>query len=193
MGSRAPLSCGAGVSRVQRGLVRNRACRRLLACLLTGVALTTVACGENSSERKAKATYENERSRQVSEEEATAVLGRLTRPREFRQGTHCLLPDSVCFARRTAIVPTRSDLNRVVGVLGARIESSTVSCSRRKRSRVPRLALFACTARATSGRDLLLVALTSVVEVTPTGVRGTKRRLPGGRSGATLEVSDIGH
>jgi len=161
--------------------------------LLAAMACAVTACGGNSHERKVSAVLAQGRSYRTSTKEAAAVLARLRVPDGFEPARHCTSQYGVCFTRPKSVVPSRAEMIRRVMALGASIVPATTRCSRANHSPVPRLAFLVCSARATSGSDLLFVTLTSVVVVTPTTPRGTERALRGGQSGSTIKVIDIGH
>jgi len=163
------------------------------AAFLAGAVLSIGACGESESEKRVKAAFSNQHVFTTGPSATADTLARLTAPEGFARLGHCPDRDSVCFAKRRSLVPTAAELTHIVSVLGATLTPATAGCSRARHPVVPRLTLLACTARATLGRELLLVNLASVVVATPKATRSSTRHLRGGLGGSVVEVTDIGH
>jgi hypothetical protein len=188
-----------GTKRLLRRVARRRirelspTFRGASAALLAGAVLSIGACGESDSEKRVKAAFSDQHVYRTSRSAAAATLARLTAPEGFERLEHCPERDSVCFAKHRSLVPTAAELAHIVSVLGATLAPATAQCSRAKHPIVPRLILLPCTARATLGRELLLVNLTSVVVATPQATRSSTRHLRSGLGGSVVEVTDIGH
>lgn len=167
-------------------------CRSRPLLLLAATGLAIAGCGGNAN-KKAEAAFAHQHVYTTTPGAAAATLARLTVPEGFKRTGRCSAPESVCFARARSIVVNGAEFTRMVSLLGAAATPTTAGCTRARRPAVPRLALLACSARATAGGDLLHVTLTSVVLATRTAARSSTRSLPGGMTGSTIEVTDIGH
>lgn len=181
------LYAAARLARVMKAMMR------VLASLLLVSSALLFGCGESAREEKIKSVFAKQHDYRASPAQTAGTLARLKLPRGFSRSERCASPSDVCFARKNSVVPTRTEMNRLVAGLGARMFPASARCTRPKHLRAPGPAFLVCSARAKSGSDLLFVTLASVVVVTPTAVLSTTRRLNGGLGGSKINVADIGH